>query len=276
MDQDMVKFLNYQLKTYEGLNKLIVQTKNRLAALNQDMDPKHNDFLNGSVSGRTKKIGVEQIKERLSREIEKGLATFDIWTDWLDRVPGIGPYTGGSLILLYYYAFMPECPKCGGVEIEKDKGLTCNTCGHQIKDGCLSHKLVAREFRTVSSWWSFLGLHTVDGVKPKRQKGKPANWSARGRQISWQIGEGFVKCGADHPYRQLYDQRKARHQRKNPDWTKGHCHNAAKNEAVKIFQSHFWHVARSLAGLSTEGPYAQDVLKHNHIIPPYFWEPSSS
>ena len=43
----IIRELNYLCRTYDGLNKLIVSTKNRLQALNPDADPKTNPIISG-------------------------------------------------------------------------------------------------------------------------------------------------------------------------------------------------------------------------------------
>ncbi len=277
---EIIRNLNYLRKTYDGTVKLLVSTKNRLKHLNPEAEAKHQDEI----------MFLESLRGKLSRRIIKELAFFPIWEKWLSKIPGIGPFIAGNLILLYYFRFTAICSKCGDPVEKKEHTFYCSTCDKSIKgDGIIKHRIDEKEFSNVSKFWKYLGLHCDDsGNKPKLKKGVVCKWSNKGRAVCYQIGEAFIKFAGDHLYRDYYDGRKKKHELKHPDkpknkadvdesikyWTKGHRHNAAKNETAKLLVSHFWHVARELAGKSTRGVYADVVLAHTGIIAPYYWEGS--
>ena len=110
------------------------------------------------------------------------------------------------------------------------------------------------------------------GKKQKKSKGAAANWSHRGRMISYLIGEQFVKCQKDHPYKKFYLDRKKRREKTHPDASKIYRHNMARRETAKLFLSHFWQVARTIDGKEVTEPYAGARLRHTNIIKPFFWE----
>lgn len=279
-----VDYLNYLVRTYDGVTKLITQTKQRHATLSGEVvdDPENDDILKGDRHSE----GLDTVKGRMSRDIEKELsANWDIWRLWLKTVPGIGPAIAGGLVMKYYFKFVPVCQKCGGdLEkvkedgkenggLEKTKGMMkCLSCGKSAKnDGVLQYRKQRREFATISKWWAFMGRHTVDGVMPKRKKGIVANWSTPGRTLGYQIGEQINRQGPDSPYKRFLLERKTKHQKNHPDWSKGHVHNAAKNEAIKLFLSHFWVVAHEIEGLPVTEPYAGAIMGHTNIVEPFFW-----
>jgi len=267
MNEEKVRELKFLLKTYDALNRAIVSTKNRLTSMNPDAKHEHDWLLNGWKTGKTKYHGLENIKGRVSRQIEKCLQYWDIWNAWLKDVPGCGPHCAGNLIVLYYYRFVPICKKCGADLVE----FECPEHGKAKGDGVLNFRIEEREHQNVGKWWAHLGLHNdEEGKKPKRQAGKKSNWSNIGRQISWALGEGFIK--SKNEYYKHYLEKKAEYERTRPDWTKAHRSNAAANVAVKLFQSHFWHVARTIEGKPTINPYVQDILGHSNIVPPYYWD----
>jgi len=273
-DMDTIKYLNYLCKSYDMLVKSMTATSNRIASLNSDAPLKYQDEYKA----------MEGIKGSFSRKITKYLKYWPIWTEWLEKVPGIGPFVAGNLILLYYYRFVAICPECG-VKLEKKEialseenpqkktnTLYCKKCNKSVKgDGVLIHDVEIKDFPMVSSWWHYMGRHTVDGIMPKRKKGTLNTWSTRGRVIGYHIREQFNRQGADHLYKNFMLKRKKKREQTHPDATKGHRHNMAMNETIKLFLSHFWHIARTIEGKSTEGPYAQTILKHTNIIPPYYW-----
>jgi hypothetical protein len=92
--------------------------------------------------------------------------------------------------------------------------------------------------------------------------------------IGYQIADQFNRQVDRTEYGKYLLGRKAKREKTHPKASKGHRLNMAKNETVKLFLAHFWHVARELEGLSTEGPYIQAVGGHTGIIAPYYFEPA--
>lgn len=267
-DPKIIRHLNYLVKTYEEVTRVIAKTKQRRKAL----FGKEEEWPDTLLKGRSKEAGLETVKVRSARDIEKELVLWDIWEQWLKHVPGIGPAIAGRLILLYYYKFIPAC-ECGG-DLEKVEGvLTCKACGKDAKGGgLLNHRIDRRDFPTISKWWAFMGRHTVDGIVPKRKWGVVSNWSTVGRVAGFFIGDQFTRQKEYTPYGAFLLERKAKHARNHPEWSKGHIHNAAKNEAVKLFLSHFWVVAHEIEGLPVSEPYAGAIMGHTNIVKPFFWE----
>ena len=268
-----IAYLNFLTRTYEGVTQLISSTKQRLLSIPGDNKNAEFDTL---LKGQDKADGLETVKGRISRELEKELKNWDIWTRWMKNIPGVGAYLAARLIIFYYYRFIPVCKECGG-KLEKTEGaLICRGCGKSAKDdGLLKHEVEEKDFPTISKWWAYMGRHTVDGIMPKRKKGELANWSTPGRTVGFHVGDQFNRQKEDHPYKAFLLERKARHQRKNPDWSKGHVHNAAKNETIKLFLAHFWTVAHQLDGKPVSEPYAGALMGHTNIIDPFYWEPES-
>jgi len=262
MNETVVRNLNYLCKTYDGLNKLIVSTKNRLAALNPDSEAKHQEEV----------IAFESIKGKITRKIEKELSFWPVWTEWMKHIPGVGPFIGGNLILLYYYKFMPMC-QCGTILEKKDGTFWCSSCKKSVKgDGVTQHKILERDFENISSWWHFLGRHVVDGRMPKRKKGEVVDWSNRGRMITFQFADQMNRQAPGHPYKSFLLDRKVKRERTHPEASKGHRLNMAKNETAKLFLAHFWTIARTLDGKPITQPYAGTILGHTGIIDPFFWK----
>ena len=268
-NEQVIQYLNFLVKTYNGVTRLIASTRQRLISLPGAVEDTDCDTL---LKGDGKAEGLLTVKGRINRAIKKELEQWDEWECWLKEVPGVGPVLAAKLIILFNYKFIPICQKCGGV-LEKGEGaFTCQDCGKKAKgDGVLKYRMELRDFPTVSKWWAFMGRHTVDGMMPKRKAGMVANWSSEGRTLGFHIGDQFNRQNDSNPYKKFLLERKAKHAKKHPDWSKGHIHNAAKNETVKLFLSHFWHVSRELAGKPTKTCYAEGMLGHENIIPPFYW-----
>lgn len=260
--------LNYAVKTYKSLTKMIVQSLQRANAYGIDVSA--DPLIFGEIEGKKKLQGLEQIKSRAARNIEKILRDFPIWGDWLVNVPGIGPAIGGELVSLYYFKSIAVCVECGA-DLEEFK---CPICRKEAKgQGVLKYRTEMRDFPTISSWWHFLGRHVVDGKMPKRQTGVQNDWSTPGRTVGFQIREQFNRQAPSHKYKAYAEKRKRYREGTHPEATKGYRHNMAWNEAVKLFLSHFWQVARTLDGLPLTDPWSVKFGGHDadHIIPPYYF-----
>lgn len=270
MNDMTIGYLNYLVKTYEGITQVCASTKQRLLSLpGIDHEASYDSMLKGEKGA----LGLETVKGRFSRQLEKELQLWDVWNEWLIKVPGIGPSIGGKLIILYYYRFIAICKDCGGLLEKVEHELTCVDCGKKAKkDGVLLHRIEDKDFPTISKWWAYMGRHTVEGIMPKRTKGEMANWSTPGRTLGWMIGDQFNRQAPDNPYKAFMLERKKRHQENHPDWSKLHVHNAAKNETVKLFLSHFWVVSRTLQEKEISDPYSGVIMGHTNIIKPFFWE----
>ena len=269
--------LNYAVKNYQGLTKMIVQISNRAHAYG--IDPEFEELIHGKYgkTGKQKLQGLEQLKGVAARRIERILKDFPIWTDWLANVPGIGPAIGGQLIALYYFKSIPICQKCGA---DLDGDFKCPVCHAEAAgQGVLKYRIELRDFPHISGWWHFMGRHVVNGKMPKRRKmddddeANPNNWSAPGRVLGHHIKESFNKMPSSHKYKAYAEKRKQYRLGTHPDATKGHRHNMAWNEAVKLFLSHFWQVARTLDGLPLTDPWCVKFGGHDtgSIIPPYYF-----
>lgn len=267
-----IRRLNHLCRTYDGINKLIVATANRLHSLIPEADPNYDTILNGVKSKGREYQGLNQIKDKLARDIEKQLELWPIWTQWMKGVPGIGAFIGGNLVLFYYYRFLPVCPKCGG-ELIKDKGFTCSKCGKTLKgEGNLVHRIEMRDFNTISKWWSYMGrgIDPETGKMPKRKKDMKSNWSTKGRTVGYQTGEQFNRQDADHLYKRYLLQRREYRLATHPNISKGYNLSMAKNEAVKLFLSHFWIVAHVLDGKEMARPWVLEHGGHVDFIPPFY------
>lgn len=266
-DETIVRDLNFLLRTYDGINKLLTSTKNRLHHLNPEAEAKHQDEV----------IAMEAIKRRIARRITQNLEFFPIWTEWMAHIPGIAAYIAGNLVILYYFRFVPICKKCQTDLAKEEGGFKCPGCGQAAKgEGILQNRIELKDFANISSWWHYLGLHTVNGKKPRKKKGQVHDWNDKGREMAFQIGDQFIKKNGDHLYRQFYNKQRAKRDRTHPDATKLHKMNMARNETGKLFLAHFWQVARTLDGLPVTAPYAQTILGHTGILEPFYWSSQPS
>jgi len=282
-NEEYVKSLIFMTRTYEGITKQISSAKNRTQSLMKEKSLKHDAIIKE----------MESLKGKIDRRIGKELVFYPIWNEWLVDVPGIGNTTAAKLIILYYFRMTPICQDCGSVLEKKDGTFWCDTCQKSVKgEGNLEHRVEIKDFPKISSWWHYMGRHNSahcpechkrlddDNVcpkckqfiaeprylMPKRQAGTP------GRTVGKMITESFNKQGKDHQYRAYAEREKVKYAKRKPDWTKGHVHNVAWNNTVKLFLSHFWQVARTLDDLEVTKPYICQKNPAHNIIPPFYYD----
>ena len=266
---DKVAYLNYAIRTYWRVTDVIAATKNAIQSLPGDHPVKFDSILHKE----DKEEGLESVKGKISRMITKELDNFDVWTHWMQDIPGIGPVLAAELIMLYYYRYLPICKDCM-TRLEKVDGTYwCKTCEKSVKgEGNLDHELDFKDFPTISKWWAYMGRDIRDGAMRKRAKGVASNWSANGRKLGFLIGESFNKQQPDHLYKAVLLAEKAKYEISQPAISKGWRHNKAKNNTVKLFLAHFWTVARTLDGKDVSEPYAMVIMGHTNYIKPFYFE----
>ena len=264
-----IAYLNYLIRTYKSLTDMIAATKNRLQSLPGDHPVKFDRI----IHGEEKEEGLETIKGRISRLIGKELPNWPVYDQWLANVPGIGPVIAAELIMLYYYRYIPVCKACVTVLEKRESEYWCPMCKESVKgQGNLDYTLEEKDFPNIAKWWSYMGRDIQDGAMRKRKKGTPSNWSAAGRKLGFMIGESFNKQKADHCYKAVLLSQKAKYEKKYPEKTKGHRHNMARNNTIKLFLAHFWTVARTLDEKSVTEPYAMVIMGHTGYIKPFYFE----
>ena len=139
-------------------------------------------------------------------------------------------------------------------------------------------------FDTVSKLWAYTGNSVCgDGRAPKKRKGEEITYSPRLRTLTWKISDCLMKSNKGI-YRQVYDSTKEKeltktyaeaelsrkygkpYQPRDIHLKLGHAHNRALRKMRKLFLSHYWEAARSMANLDTRKVYVEEELGHKNII----------
>lgn len=305
-NDEVVQHLKYLVRCHDGLAEVAEAAEKRLKALGIPevltlcKSSKRTRIMAGITcphcnspypDGMEIKIpGIRTMQNRLLSEIQFYLPLFDIYEKWLKFIPGIGTILSAKLILFYYFKCFPVCKECGGDLVRVDDGtpvtsdnsgddeevkMKCTKCGTSAKGGgILKYRIERRHFNTVSKWWKYMGVG-VDpktGKVPRKVTGETINWKPEGRRTCWMIGDQFNKQTGSSYNLVLKSLREKVDRNHGDDWSKGHCHNAAKQQTVKIFLSHFWTIARVLDELPVSMPYAMTILGHTNFIAPFYWE----
>jgi hypothetical protein len=179
--------------------------------------------------------GVEGIESKIKKLLEAELKDNAIWQGYLRRIRGIGIVLAAGLL-----GYIEDISK----------------------------------FPNVAKLWAYFGQKVIDGHSERRVRGEKIHYNPKAKVLAWKVGQSFMKTGKG--YRKLYGEFKKKeaetHSQKCPNCKspKGHIDARARRKTAKLFLSHFWHAWRSMEGLSTQGPYAIDILKHSGYIPPIY------
>jgi hypothetical protein len=267
--------MHYLCKTYDTIVDSMKKTSQRLQAIDPNMQELKGKEAEDYLKMQPEYAALLTSKGNLSRRVAKELEYWPIYALWLKHIPGMGPFLASNFILMYYYKHVPICKKC---DADLDDDFKCTECGKGSSGGgLLKTRIVRRDFPNISKFHKFMGRHCDEtGNMPKRQKGVKVDWSTKGRTLCYHWGELVNRQKAEHLYKEYMLKQKRKHAKKNSqrekEWTLGHIHNAGKHEMSRLFLSHFWHVARTIEGLSTSGPYIEIIGGHTGIIPPYYWD----
>jgi hypothetical protein len=232
MDTAKVRLL---VEVYYDVQQVRVGAQNRVrAAATRGLAPESEQVLLDWLDSR-----MEKQERELKAMVLAQIKAEPIWEDWLKGVKGIGPCIAGGLM-----AWAGDCSR----------------------------------FDTVSKLWAYSGQHVVDGAAPRRKAGQKANWNPTMRTLCWKAGKSFVMVGDG--YRAIYDAEKARLRVIHPVpveydpprktkageplrmYSDGHVDAMARRKTVKLFLSHYWEKARTLAGLPVREPYALEQMGH--------------
>tara|TARA_Y100001949_G_scaffold170577_1_gene171907 strand:- start:63 stop:971 length:909 start_codon:yes stop_codon:yes gene_type:complete len=229
----------------------------------------------------------------LENDVKRSLAVYSLSAapgQWAQSVHGIGPVIAAGLL-----AHIDVHPwKCKTPEVRGGKRKTC------FEDKPHNNGLCGREpVHTAGGVWRFAGLDPT--VKWEKKTRRP--WNASLKRLAWIIGDSFCKQRNSPKdfYGKFYEQRKVEEVTKNqrgdfadqaaaslrerkikdPDLKKtlesgmlpdGRIELRARRYAVKLFLSHYHHVAYVTEfGTLPPSPYAINVLGHAHYVAPPNW-----
>lgn len=132
-----------------------------------------------------------------------------------------------------------------------------------------------RKSETVSALWRYAGYGVGDDGKADRPKrGERLRYNPRLKGAVYLVVRSMMRTRGGSPYREIYDKARESYEAAHPDWTKGHCHNAALRKMAKVWLSHLWEVWRKMEGLPTRELYVIEKLGHTHVLTPsdYGWD----
>jgi hypothetical protein len=229
-------------------------------------------------------------RETLESQIRRALGAYSQGHPvgrWAESITGIGPVISAGL--LAHINMQPwTCYRDDRQEVGCKPDIPCTPRCAYVR------------LETVGHIWRFAGLDpTVTWEKGERRP-----WNADLKVLAWKIGESFVKVSSNDKdvYGQVYLERKALEQERNERgelamqaadklgrfnigkdtdaykaYSEGklppaHIHSRAKRYAVKLFLSHWFHVAYEVKWAQTPPkPYILTRPGHVHFFGPPNW-----
>ena len=227
-------------ETYKSLQEIRVKLEQQIHALKS----KDNEMQLVNIRTRIFKQ-ISKTEHTIYAYMKANLAYEPIWTEWLERVEGVGVVTASAIV---------------------------------------SYLTPISKFETVSKLWRYCGYACIDGKAEKPIKGQKLKYNPRLKTLLWLLGESFVKTKGFYRkvYEQVREEYNRKWQTpedcKSPicrvvgRCTDSHKFEASKRKVIKIFLAHYFAVARDLAGLPVQMPYVIEYVKgHEHYIePPYY------
>lgn len=220
--------------------------------------PKDPDSVFEEIAGKE-----AELEKAYEKAISQYTRKIRVWSEWLDKVKGIGPRLGGSLL-------------------------------GQIRD--------PGRFLWPGKLWAYAGLTVRDGHLPRLTHGVKANWNNNFRWTCSKVSDSLVRCTSQYKslfdtYREYLIQRTLRAGQiiwtktradgpwevafspreavipddpgARPEWTLGRISSISGWRMTKIFLSHLLTVWRVMEGLPVYLPYPQDRLGHESFIDPW-------
>lgn len=237
---------------------------------------------------KVNKLSLQQ-EHILKRKAMKHVSEHPLWTEWLDRVRGIGPCLAGGIIARIHIERcnnVSQLWKYSGLAVTTDS-WKCHACGHKLPH---DPSLLKRGVRAVVMCPKCQNPMAAIGHADRRVKGQLLGFNPHVKTLFWKVGESFVKLNPKKSgYRRLYETFRAQVDAKIAA-RNGYCHKdhfdekkkqipcfdahkfaMAKRLTVKVFAAHVYLKWRELLGLPTENPWIfWDGSGHSDFIEPIY------
>lgn len=230
VSNESLRYLRYYHRNMYSIQKLRISAGNAEGALDRiGMLESEKLFMR-----ETFHTGLKRLEGQMERRCLKHLETLPIWTEYLEKVRGIGPRLGASLV-----------------------SIIANPA----------------RFENNSALYKYAGLVSVDGVIQKRRKGEQAKWSSELKTTLYKLTDSWIKLGGGYrKYYDQFKKRETERNLQRPkeeQLSKGHIDARTRRRTAKLFLSHFLQRWREIEGLPVRQPYPIEYLGHTGIIEPF-------
>lgn len=233
-----------------------------------------------------------EIEKQLDKRLAVLLKEIPVWNSWLKDVKGIGPRLAAGILSRIAVKYtvvekldgLSEVQKRFAVKFEKKKAYLI-----PVYRGI-------EAFPNISKLWKYCGLHTENGVAPKRKRGEKVTWNPWLKMmLLGRLATSFIRTAPGEKYEQIYRKQKsyymspekygaaledpkkcpryaeciktlaeaaARKGRKMKDPPcREHIDLMARRYMIKIFVQDLWTEWRKAEGLPIFPPYWEEKVK---------------
>lgn len=293
------QYVRMLAKSLDGVQKMRIQTGNRIKAFEKNHGEKYGDVVDGLKSRLWAQADL--MEKNIAKDLAKAVSTLPV-IKWLEQVKGIGPRLTGALVGVL--APIPRYPNVSALWSFTGYGVVT------VCEGCVNLHLVGKERsrfldrQTKRRWEVHITSDTflarVDRVGDDPDKLDKFMWetAATFRAKEYETSEGHL-CSCEVPelkqsapnrkyygglilpyspflkatcwriasqfvrqgdfYREKYDEQKLKYEAVE-GLSKGLVENRARRAMIKLFLSHLWEMWRKSEGLPTGGTYLQERL----------------
>lgn len=228
LNSEDLRILRELARQYNDVQKVRISIGNRQRTM---PDLKINSI------DKMKEIEVEYIKE-----MKELLEVIPIWRDFLNKIKGIGPIIGATIIgELMSKTIIYPCTDCLK-KMDKENNVRKKGCPNCKREYIVK---TIEDYPTLMHLNSYCGLGLFDGKIQKREKGKTANWNAILKMtLLKKFADSIIKCG--RTYRDFYDKRKQYESKpilskSIEKMSKMHIENRVRRYVAKQFLADLWH-----------------------------------
>jgi len=206
-----------------------------------------------------------KLESELESKIKELVGEFQIYTDYLSKIRGVGPVLAGGLIGWIAPIERFDYPS----RLRAYAGLTAQHYRLRCEEG---HRIIAtntREICPVRKKKGTCGAKIVEvqlvNSPPKKTMGYYTMVCFKLKTLAWKIARRFeYQTPRRSYYRYLYDKIKAYYANREDakNLSKGHIRGRALLWTASMFFNHLWETWRRLEGLPIREPYPIEKLGH--------------
>jgi hypothetical protein len=243
MNAKTIADLSTYVRTFYDLQKLRIQTSNRVKTLEEEKD---DDSISGSLLMQNIKNRLESFEQELEGKIRPQLKEIKIYNEYLRGIKGCGPLLSASIV-----------SEIGRLHVGGEGIAAFDNPSKLIKYSGVGPREIYKDHKY--NWFLKMTLLGEQKLIDQFILHKHKNAYDRYLRLKEIMRTKYPEKIVDEKGKTKYND--------------GHISNMAKKELANMFLIHLWQVWRKFENLEVKQPYVQSVLQHQNIItdPFEFW-----
>ena len=225
---ESLRYIRHYTRTLYRIQKLRIQSGNAKGALiRMGLSEQETVWMQENIDD-----SLLALENRIESRIKTYLSDLPIWSEYLEKINGVGPRLAASIISGY---------------------------------------ITPARFDTISKFWMYAGLGLRDGNIQARKTGEIANWSSELKTTMYKLEDQFIiaKGGYRDIYEKFRVQEDTANGYREKKLIKGHVYQRARRKTAKVFLANLWIRWREMEELPTRPLYVEEYMNHSSIIQPF-------